>query len=209
MESKELSRVEQLDLLHNEHGSIVISWDGGHDSGCFELYLGDEFTNYDGFLEEVVDDFADFLDYGSFAGEFSTSGSVEYDPSLAAFVGSNRETFEVSEYAKVDCKLSIPDYLWFDRINILLDCNYCKVKIHIKNGPCIEEHNNIEEMFENIIYEIVGNIGEFSHLYMDIDVNFEDFEHDEKSKTRYFILDTIDYHVEKDNEKSVYFTIEN
>jgi len=207
MEERVLSKLEKLDLLHQEHGKIEISWSGGGDEGCVEIYLGEERHPYgDDFLNSLLDEFADHLGYGSFAGEYSVSGSAEYSPSDGAFIGLTSESWDVDKLHEVNHKISIPDYLWFDHINFLLEDNQCFVTFQINNGPVLDKHSDVEYEIKDEIEELLSGI-DFSRIYMDFNIDFKDFIHDEENKIRYYILEDINYCEEECHGKDIHFEI--
>jgi hypothetical protein len=207
MEEKVLSKLEKLDLLHQEHGEIEISWSGGGDEGCFEIYLGEKRHPWSGdFLNSLLDEFEDHLGYGSFAGEYSVSGSAEYFPSDGAFIGLTSESWDVDKLCEVNHKIFIPDYLWFDHINFLIEDDHCSVTFQINNGPVLDEHNSLEYEIADKLEELVSTIV-FSRIYMDFNIDFKDFIHDEENKIRYYILEDINYCEEECHGKDIHFEI--
>jgi len=114
-EAEKITRARQWCEAELAEGREVrIEWDGGNDSGCVN-WRGDSDENE--ITDFLVDQVYDELDYGSWAGDFSASGYMEYDSDQQAFVGTDYYTED--DYLDLDKKavLLIPKKYYFDQIS--------------------------------------------------------------------------------------------
>lgn len=211
MSEERVSIVEGLENLIKEKGvqEVTITWDGGNDSGCFYLQFDGHDVDYDEYpiLSACVDTVADELGYGSFAGEYNTSGTLTYDPSLSCFSGEKFESFDKYEDVKVEIKLEIPDHIWFDSLGVEIEDDMrVSVRVEVKNGPVLDEHVDLEYSLSNFIEESISyskNIGSEDRCYHSIEFDLKDFIHDEEKKVRYVFIKSLNITSEEQSEGSV------
>jgi hypothetical protein len=88
----------ELERYVNEHGEYceVGSWDGGNDSGY--VSIKEEFKLSDALEAEVED----VLEYGSWAGQYYSSGSVHYDNKEKMFFLSGNEDLDNYTTIRID-----------------------------------------------------------------------------------------------------------
>lgn len=114
-EAEKITRARQWCEAELAAGREVrIEWDGGNDSGCVN-WRGDSDENE--ITDFLVDSVYDELDYGSWAGDFSASGYMEYDSDQQALVGT--DNYSEDDYLDLDKKavLLIPKKYYFDQIS--------------------------------------------------------------------------------------------
>jgi hypothetical protein len=220
----EKERKELLDFLkseHSKHGPITVSWNGGNDDGYVYVSRAgvrldpDEYYTEDGVWSNVVSLVENFIGYGSFAGDFCCDGEVTFVPVKKAFIG--HDNFEESEYHSIDLnpedgfapiKISVPEDLWFESINIELnDDDLFGVDFTIE-GPVHDMHRIVADKIEadlNDKYQEILKIcysnhkDEVSAAYESHSYRFDEFVHDPVNKIRYVYK----------NETSVQFTVAN
>lgn len=136
---------------------LKICWEGGGDSGwCyFEIdgeSVDNEYTTY------LVDCMYNELDYGSWAGEFTATGTAIFDAQENAFVGI--DDYQEDDRLSYDCDISfkVPNNLWYDRIHYRIECSAdetptIEVNFGIANGFLTEEHREIEKVLEDILHD--------------------------------------------------------
>ena len=218
-----------LDGLVAEGKEISVCWDGGNDSGSFEVRINGEdipWDSNDGIPEVLVDTVAEVLGYGSFAGDFSTTGEMFYKPEEASFIGedSYSETeSEIAELTKDDyIKVSVPKDLWFDRIDINTegypdDGINVSTRFTILDGPVVEDHGKqeesisekIREQLDKIIDKMMSSSSEglyIGSVYNDFTINRNQFKL-KGSKLEFFITE-FDYNRENTTENEVVVKID-
>ena len=154
MEEKQTLK-QWLDDLESKGHEVKVTWEGGNDDGSFNAYVDDKEIDTDGktYGAILIDIVADAIAYGSFAGDYSTNGELFYSKGEL----SGTDNYSCSESAcleleqKDHIKISIPEYLWFDTINISTEGYHedegisVSVEFNITNGPVVDEHNSLEE----------------------------------------------------------------
>lgn len=144
-----------LDTLEANGSEIVFKWDGGNDSGSYYLEIDGKNSSHE--LARRVENYVgDSLDYGSFAGDFSTNGELHYKD--GEFTGI--DYYSTSETESVECsiEIKIPEILWFDSITIDTEGYYeddfsVNFSFNINNGPVVQEHTVLEEKLSEQIRE--------------------------------------------------------
>lgn len=166
---------------------VKMTWDGGNDSGWANLEVGksvltDEDREFIEFLQEKC---YDELDYGSWAGEFSTSGEAVFDPIEEAFLGV--DYYEEDSYinADVDIKIAVPANLNFERLEVNIDNEDIDVSAQFYlTGGLTPEHRPVEiaivDALKAILPEIIDKAcleaGEsFRYMYEELSFTKDQF----------------------------------
>lgn len=170
-EEKEITIKEILDWCLNktqEGCEVVLQWDGGGDSGWVHLEVDGEHSS-DAEAETLIDMMYDQLDYGSWAGEFSASGSAPFDPETQMFQGTDYYTETDSESVKTKIEIRIPRHIHFDDIDINTQDEECNVDVTfgIRNGFDHPETENVVKQLSEMIQEKIVEA-------VKLDVNDED-----------------------------------
>lgn len=166
MENKEFTLRQKLDALAAEGKEIKITWEGGNDSGSYDLFIDDvRLDYYDAEYDDIVSHVSDVIDYGSWSGDFSADGSVVYNSDEGAFVGEGREVESESlELDDINIEIRVPKALNFDSIEIISEGTYCfgelevKCRFAITNGPVFSEHTEIEDAMKDNVEDLLGTI---------------------------------------------------
>jgi hypothetical protein len=209
MENKELTLRQRLDAIAAEGKEIKVTWEGGNDSGGYNLFIdGVEVYYGDAVYDEIVEDIiSDAIDYGSWAGDYSADGSVYYNADQGAFIGEGKDT--TSECACLDgisIEIRVPKYLNFDSVDMETEGTFCWGELNctfrfgINNGPVFEEHSGIEKSMESYVLESINHILQTDEACKGQEIGWvsntwsiprEEFEEEEDSLV--FIIDSIDY----------------
>ena len=203
--------IDHCDTLTANGQNLSVSWDGGGDSGWFELKLDDEPKGELNDLEDlIVELVSDELGYGSFAGEFSTSGSVAYNRETRCFEGLDTYSESTGDSHLCTIEVRVPKDIWFDRINLFIQCEDCEVmqtsaSFFVNNGPRIEAHAVAEEIIaaalgENVKIEI-SDMQDNVYVSQDITIRANEFE--VKEDTLCFTITEFDYSYEDSHSKEI------
>lgn len=124
--------------------TLSMGWEGGGDSGWCWFELDGKKLNEGEYPEadQLVELMYDHLDYGSWAGEFSTTGEAEFDPKQNAFVGTDYYSEDDTHYQECNIQIRIPKHLWFDSVEYNMEdeevtTNFAFI---IRNGFLTQEH---------------------------------------------------------------------
>ena len=156
-------------LVKNGAKEIKVTWEGGNDDGCYNLFVDrDEIDFYNSKTNaearELVDLIANEVGYGSFAGDFTASGELVYDVSTSDFVGEDNyeESVDYQHKFKEPPKIIIPKNLWFDIIDIEINGDpenlETAVQLSILNGPVVTEHAEFESNAEKYLQGEIGYV---------------------------------------------------
>jgi hypothetical protein len=149
-----------------EGKEIKVTWEGGNDSGGYNLFVDEVEVNYgDAFYDEVIDFVSDTIDYGSWAGDYSADGVVYYNADEGAFIGEGKETESDSATLEgISIEIRIPKALNFDAFEIITEGTHCSeelsidCKFIISNGPVFPEHGEVEDNMNYYVMESVTHI---------------------------------------------------
>ena len=166
MENKELTLRQKLDDLASQGKEIKVTWEGGNDSGGYNLFIdGDEVHYGDVAYDEIVDALSDSINYGSWSGDFFADGFVVYNSDEGAFIGEGKDTdSENGLLEDVNIEIRVPKALNFDSIEITTEGTYCwgeltaTCRFAIDNGPVFPEHTVVENDMETHVRESVEHI---------------------------------------------------
>jgi len=156
------------ELISGGAEEIKITWEGGNDEGSFYLYVDDEEVEIDWNKKDgaynLIDYIADKIDYGSFAGDFSTYGEITYDAESNQFIGCDQYE-EIQDYTyklKNPLVLTIPKDLWFDTVDVdasgYSDDLDVSVRLSVTNGPVIQDHVDFESKSVKDIIKVLNTI---------------------------------------------------
>ena len=154
----------------DEGKELKFTWEGGGDSGWAEFKVDDEdFSNE--FSDKLLDGIYEELDYGSWAGEFHSSGEAIYNKEEQAFVGI--DDYSEDETVGHDCEIvvDVPNKLWYDSINIRIEVNYddspdIRVDFVVKNGFLTQEHRETADLLaEELSTKVNAEVVKFSERY--------------------------------------------
>ena len=209
MKDKQLSLRQRLDAIASEGKEIKVTWEGGNDSGGYNLFIdGVEVYYGDAVYDEIVEDIiSDAVDYGSWAGDYSADGSVHYDADQGAFIGEGKETeSESATLEDISIEIRIPKALNFDAFEIITQGTHCweelsiDCKFVISNGPVFPEHGEVEDNMNYYVMESVTHILETDEACKDEEIGWvsNDWyisigEFKEDGDELVHVIDNIDY----------------
>jgi hypothetical protein len=144
--------IKWLDEQVAEGKEVSMGWEGGGDSGWVYFEVDGEKVDND-FTHALVNHMYDYLDYGSWAGEFSASGKAVYNPENKCFEGTDYYSEDSSVNYPCSIVLKIPDDVWFDRIEWSAEGEteekvYVDVELIVRNGFKTDRHEEIETMLK-------------------------------------------------------------
>ena len=193
---------------------LKIVWEGGGDSGWvhFEDDAGDVDNDY---TRTLVNEMENTLDYGSWAGEFSSNGTAIYNPDTNSFEGTDYYGEDTSEIIDCDILVQIPKKLWFETLRIECECynednTEVSVRFIIKNGFLTQEHidfcSNLEETLKDKFNSIFDNYNsvdgyEFKNCTDEWVINKSDTK--EEGDMLVFTMNKIDLGVMGGDEKTI------
>lgn len=161
--NKNAAMANHCDKLTQNGEELAITWDGGGDSGYFEMLLDGKPIEHTGTIEnEVIQLVADHIGYGSFDGDFSASGKVKYDRENKCFEGTDRYLTSEQETHACEIPVIVPGDVWFDRLDIRVEENeqdelFVTAAFFMVNGPCTDEHHRCERIIEEQLAELIGD----------------------------------------------------
>lgn len=137
--------IKWCDEIVQSGKELSFNWDGGGDSGMFELLIDGEDVSYTfPEAEYIIYKLYYTLGYGSFAGEFSTVGHTTYDPNTKCFTGEDRYSQCESVMCNCAITISVPKDLWFDEVEYSFGEDYAPaVSFVIKNGFLTNRHEEV------------------------------------------------------------------
>lgn len=219
MEEKQTLR-QWLDDLEAQGKEVKVTWEGGNDDGAFHAFIDDEEIDTDGSNNiggKLIDIVADEIAYGSFAGDYSTNGELIYADGEMTGI----DNYSCSEQGCVELekskyiKIEIPEYIWFDTINISTEGHtddgvQASFNFNITNGPVVEEHALLEDELADKISEAVtdrlNSVQEdINYIYNEWPFRFEDGVL--QNGKRIFYIEEIDYNYECGEDKQICFEI--
>lgn len=167
----------------DEGKELKFTWEGGGDSGWAEFKVDDEdFSNE--FSDDLLNGIYEELDYGSWAGEFHSSGEAIYNKEEQAFVGIDDYSEDETIGHTCEIVVDVPSTLWYDSINIRLECDHEDAELQvtvdfvIKHGFISEEHNHVRTQIEDYLRDKVideienfANSNEFRSMWDTITLN--------------------------------------
>lgn len=201
MKQQQPTMIELCDELTKDGKRLVITWNGGSDEGCFEMLLDGQRLDDEIDFEPLEDYISERLGYGSFAGDFSTTGELTYNRQTKCFEGIDVYSSAESENYMCAIKVTVPDIVWFDQLDIYIEMEdgddepKIAPSFIIANGPRIDQHTEIENMIEKTIkkqvMKIQAGIPNFNSLYENITITHRDFN--KRSNKLVFVIKKIEY----------------
>jgi len=214
MEEKQTLK-QWLDALEAQGHEVKVTWEGGNDNGVFYVYVDDEEIDIgdDSMGGLLIDIVADYIGYGSFAGDYSTNGELFYEDGHLSgtdfYSQSEGDTLELEEGNFIE--IVIPDYLWFDTLNVNTE-GYAEdglnvsVNFNITNGPVVDEHGDVEnelsESLETMILKHLNKVQkQVNYAYNEWPFRFDDGIL--KDGKRIFYIESIDYSYDDGEDKVI------
>jgi hypothetical protein len=163
------SVLEWCNKQTDEGNKLSIHWEGGGDSGWAHFQIdGSETSNE--YTEYLLDRMNETLDYGSWAGEFSATGSAEYDKEEQAFVGIDDYSEDETMTHGCNIVIQVPKDLWHDSLSINIEGDYgdrtrIEARFGIKNGFLSDKHtafiqgveDKMEQEVDAVIEDFIQN----------------------------------------------------
>lgn len=187
------------------------------DSGWAELKVDDNNIEVAGYSDKLLDGIYEELDYGSWAGEFYASGEAVYNKEEQSFIGIDDYSEDDTVLHECSIMLRIPENLWYDSIQIRIECNNdggdiddeaVSVRFIVKNGFLTDEHASLATLLETQILEevreevhIFEQDNEFRSIWETINLNRADGE--QVSEFIQHEITSIDMGSSTSNEKSI------
>lgn len=164
MEKKSI--VQWCKTLHEAGNTLSLKWEGGGDSGWVYFEIDGQSTDNE-YTRALVDQMDNTLDYGSWAGEFSASGSAEYDAESNSFIGTDFYGEDENEVLDVDFTIKIPKKFWFSTFHIEIERDYddhtnVAASFLIKNGFLSQEH---KDFCSNLEQELIKDFDDVFDNY--------------------------------------------
>lgn len=155
-DQKKIKNNKQLKKYLDKFDEVEGNWDGGNDSGSWRIRGdGEELTDSysDAYLDTLIDK---TLNYGSWAGNFSSNGSITYDKTtgMLTLLGDEYDSENKEHIKTVDITLPIPNEVLntIDEIRIeTSDDDNSSVDFHVTTGALLPIHREHEEKLEEII----------------------------------------------------------
>jgi hypothetical protein len=212
--------IEYLDQLVLEGKEVKLGWEGGGDSGwCWFEVDGEKIGEHgeDKKIDALVDYMNDYLDYGSWAGEYSANGEAVYDIESKSFTGTDHYGEDDTEDYDCDIKIRIPKSLWFDQFEIAIEGSDCTVNstFHMINGFTTPEHTKFalefDDLFQNQLNEVATKFdndpdqNEFAAIWHNFDLMRSDFEND--GDDLLYQINSIPIGTRNDEEKEIFLDL--
>ena len=118
------------------------------------------------YTEYLVGMMYNVLDYGSWAGEFSASGSAEYNPESQSFEGIDDYSEDETMTHGCNIVIQVPQELWHDNLSISIegdngDRTRIEARFGIKNGFLSDKHtafiSGLEDNMEEEVNAVIEN----------------------------------------------------
>jgi hypothetical protein len=160
MENKSI--VQWCKELHEQGNELTMKWEGGGDSGWVYFEIDGESTDNE-YTRALIDRMDNTLNYGSWAGEFSASGTAVYDPEKNAFEGTDFYGEDSNEVIDTNVIIKVPKSFWFDTLHVECEANYdddpqMSVRFIVKNGFLTDQHTDFCSNLENTLGVEFSNI---------------------------------------------------
>ncbi len=186
MDIKQISAMRaHCDQLCAGGKELTISWEGGNDEGWLTMELdGKEIISPSDIEQKIIDTVENMLGYGSFAGDFSTSGKVSYDRDQKCFTGEDTYSESVGDTRDCQIDLFIPGDIWFDRLMLRFESDgnivNCIIDLVILNGPYPAHADKILEEIEKQVAKsimlITDGIDNFDGVWDNLNLDRASFE---------------------------------
>jgi hypothetical protein len=215
MKKQKATMIELCDELTKDGKNLVITWNGGNDDGYFEILLDGNQLNDEIDFNPIEDYISNNLGYGSFAGDFSTTGELLYDRETKSFDGVDNYSTAESENYLCAIKVIVPDDIWFDQLDIYIEMENDEEEPNvapafiIANGPRIDQHTEIEskigETIKKQVMEVQEGISNFNSLYENITIAHREFS--KRNHKLVFVIKKIEYSYDGCHENIIHIQL--
>lgn len=180
-ENENLTLKEWCDKMDDEGYELKLSWDGGNDEGYVNFFIDDQDVE-NKYSKALVECCYDVLDYGSWAGDFSATGSAYYSKEEGAFVGEDKYSVEEAIAYDCDIDIKIPADIWFDEIDLSVEESCVTLNFSVSNGFISDKHNEVAKEIQDDIEKKVDDLVdefskeyEYSNVYEEFSFSKDDF----------------------------------
>lgn len=178
---------DHCDELTKDGNELSVKWEGGNDSGWFELSVnGKEIDNPSPLVQDIIEFVENHIGYGSFAGDFFTDGELSYNRADKCFVGA--DTYSETDQRIQECEIafSIPETVWFDHLTLSVssersnDTIEASIFLQILNGPHPEDFDTTKSQLEIHINQqfsdLIDHIEDFAGIWEEYLFPRKDFQ---------------------------------
>jgi len=220
MSSSKKSIIDWCNEQVDNGNELTIKWEGGGDSGWVYFEIdGDTVENE--YTEILVNYMHEHLDYGSWAGEFSSNGVAYYSKETQSFEGDDNYSEDDHDYMDPQIIIRIPKNLWFDSFHLEAECYYddhptINAVFIVKNGFLTQEHldfcHNLEEELKETFDSVSDNYNhnsdgvEFRGYNDSWIINRSDFT--EEDGMLVHNIDKLEIQTLKNDDKSIVFELD-
>lgn len=143
--------LEYCNELTKNGEKLAVTWEGGNDSGFYTVLVNDKELDWQ---DERVDRLVQFIDeeigYGSFAGDFSTDGSLEFIKEQQCFQGFDCYMGPENDIGECDIHIDLTTDIWFDEVRLHIDSDEdhndeIRIELVVNNGPLTKKHAHLEK----------------------------------------------------------------
>lgn len=144
--------------------TLIIKWDGGNDSGYFQVFLDDkELDPTDEQVERLIMFVDTRIGYGSFAGDFWTQGEVEFKKYESRFYGIDTLCKTETETNNCEIEIYLPNDIWFDELRLQIyhqgfKAETINAELVVNNGPFTDYHR---QLAENVMEDFKAKVASF------------------------------------------------
>ncbi len=216
--------IDWCDKMTEEGKRPILKWEGGGDSGwCYMEDEDGERLDSHPEAQQLTDYMYDNLDYGSWAGEFTTNGEAPYNEKTKSFEGTDYYSETEGSSCDANIKIRIPREIMFDTFEIetsgyheehlTVECD-----ISLRNGflhPHTKEvMDSIKQQLSTEIQDTIDKYQEetdvhIENYYNNYRINRSDFKvvNDYLGNYYEYILDTVEFSVMNEDPKDVYLDL--
>lgn len=157
---KKITTNKQLKKYLDQFNEVEGSWDGGNDSGSWQIRAdGEEINNYESYLDTLINN---ELNYGSWAGNFNSTGTITYDKTtgIIKFEGDEYDSENKELLRCIDITLKIPKEVstTMDSISIeMSNDNNISVYINVETGAILPIHQKLADKLEEYLVKKTEN----------------------------------------------------
>jgi hypothetical protein len=192
-ENENLTLEEWCKKVTDAGHELSIVWEGGGDSGWVHFEIdGNEEDNV--YTRALVDFADDYLDYGSWAGEFQSVGSAVYSSEDNCFLGTDNYSEDTTVDVDCEIEIKVPKTLWFDSLEINFEEGSTKVDFTIKNGFLTDNHQLLEKTLQTQLTEQTDELIEdfcennnFIYFSQDVSIDRSEFVENSDGSLTYVI----------------------
>jgi len=201
---------QRCDDLTKTGDILSVSWDGGNDSGMFEIKLNDMAVEVTSEADDsIIALVADYLGYGSFAGDFSTEGQVIYNRKSRCFEGTDRYGETEDDIKACSIPVVVSREIWFDEfhIHVEIDAGISEIEaqIIVLDGPYTDAHGSYETEVSNALQrsfsEAIETVANFDRLWDEFIIKKSEFAEDGDNWV--YMIREFSYAAYKTDEKDI------